>query len=199
MTITVRKATSSDAPELGAMLARAFLDDPVMGWLLPAASARTARLPPMFAMQLRCLYLRLGEVYTTKDLAGSAVWAPPEAWHTAIRSVVRATPRLVWTLRGRLGSAVRSVAAIEAVHPVESHWYLAVLGTEPARQGEGIGSALLAPVLDRCDRDWIPAYLESSKESNVAFYRRLGFEVTGTIDLPRGGPRVWTMWRDPKP
>ncbi|MGH9127206.1 MAG: GNAT family N-acetyltransferase [Acidimicrobiales bacterium] len=199
MTITVRKATTGDAQELGAVLGRAFLDDPVMGWLLPAAGARTTRLPRLFAMELRCLYLRFGEVYTTKDLAGGAVWAPPEAWHTAFRSVLRATPRLVWTLRGRLGSAVRSVAAIEAVHPVESHWYLAVLGTEPARQGEGIGSALLAPVLARCDRDWVPAYLESSKESNVPFYRRLGFEVTGTIDLPSGGPRVWTMWRDPKP
>lgn len=199
MTTTVRQANASDARSLGGVLSRAFVDDPVMRWLLPEHGARVERLPKLFAMELRCLYLRHGEVYTTKDLAGGAVWAPPEAWHTAIRSVLRATPRLVWTLRGRLGSAVRSVAAIEAVHPVESHWYLAVLGTEPARQGEGIGSALLAPVLARCDRDWVPAYLESSKESNIAFYQRLGFEVTGTIDLPSGGPRVWTMWRDPKP
>ena len=62
-----------------------------------------------------------------------------------------------------------------------------------------IGSALLTPILQQCDRETTPAYLESSKESNIPFYRRHGFEVTGTVDLPGGGPRVWPMWRDPQP
>ncbi len=54
----------------------------------------------------------------------------------------------------------------------------------------------MAPVLEECDRDGIPAYLESSRESNLAYYARFGFRVTGRLDLPRG-PRVWPMWRDP--
>ena len=97
------------------------------------------------------------------------------------------------------GRGGHSVRAIEAAHPEEPHWYLAVVGTEPRLQHQGIGSALLAPVLERCDRDFVPAYLESSREDNVAFYQRLGFEVTTPIDLPGGGPRVWPMWRDPRP
>jgi len=72
-----------------------------------------------------------------------------------------------------------------------------VLGTDPASQGRGIGSALLAPVLETCDRDGVGAYLESSKERNLAFYARHGFRMTGEVDLPRG-PRVWLMWRDPR-
>jgi GNAT superfamily N-acetyltransferase len=95
--------------------------------------------------------------------------------------------------------SLRAIAEVERVHPKEPHWYLAVLGTEPAWQGKGVGSALLAPVLQRCDREGRPAYLESSKESNLAFYARHGFEVTGTIDLLGGGPRVWPMWREPRP
>jgi GNAT superfamily N-acetyltransferase len=73
------------------------------------------------------------------------------------------------------------------------------LGTDPPRQGEGRASAAVRPILDVCDRDGIPAYLEATKERNVPFYERRGFRVTGTIDVPAGGPRLWTMWRDPQP
>jgi ribosomal protein S18 acetylase RimI-like enzyme len=75
--------------------------------------------------------------------------------------------------------------------------YLSVLGTDPAAQGRGIGSALLAPVLRQCDEDGVPAYLESSKERNVAFYARHGFRVREELALPRG-PQMWLMWRDPR-
>jgi GNAT superfamily N-acetyltransferase len=199
MTVTVRKASRDDVHPLGAVLAHAFADDPVMRWLLPARAARARRLPRMFTMELLYLYLPHDEVYTTRDLAGGAMWAPPGGWRTPPVNVLRAIPRLVWTLRGRLPAAVQCVAAIERIHPQEAHWYLAVVGTEPSRQREGIGGALLAPVLDRCDRDFLPAYLESSREDNVAFYQKLGFEVTDTLDLPGGGPRVWPMWREPRP
>jgi len=63
-------------------------------------------------------------------------------------------------------------------------------------QGHGLGVAVMEPVLRRCDEDGIGAYLESSKERNVPYYRRHGFEVVDEIDLPRG-PRIWLMWREP--
>ena len=87
---------------------------------------------------------------------------------------------------------VRALAAVERAHPLNPHYYLAVLGTRPDRQGQGLGSAYLWPILSRCDDENLGAYLESSKESNIAFYRRHGFEVTGEIRLPDGlsGRRV---------
>ena len=72
-----------------------------------------------------------------------------------------------------------------------------MLGTRPDRQGHGVGSTLLQPVLDICDREGIGAYLESSKESNIPFYRRHGFQVVEEIRLPKG-PLVYPMWRDPQ-
>ena len=199
VTVTIRKASGDDARPLGAALARAFADDPVMRWLLPAARARTDRLPRLFTLELLQFYLPKDEVYTTRDLSGGALWAPPGGWRTPLTNLLRAAPRLAWTLRGNVPTAVQCVSAIERLHPTEAHWYLAVVGTEPGRRRQGIGSALLAPVLERCDRDFVPAYLESSREDNLAFYRRLGFEALGAVDLPGGGPRVWPMWRDPRP
>jgi ribosomal protein S18 acetylase RimI-like enzyme len=94
---------------------------------------------------------------------------------------------------------VRLLAAYERARPRQTHWYLGTIGTDPARQGTGVGTALLRVVLDRLDAAGVPAYLESSKESNLAFYGRHGFEVTGQIHTPRGGPTLWLMWRDPRP
>lgn len=73
------------------------------------------------------------------------------------------------------------------------------MGTHPDRQRQGLGSAVLAPVLARCDTDAVPAYTETSTTENVAFYRRQGFDVTAEVAMPEGGPPVWTMWRNPRP
>ncbi|MHB1891097.1 MAG: GNAT family N-acetyltransferase, partial [Acidimicrobiales bacterium] len=99
----------------------------------------------------------------------------------------------------RTVSALSFVVRTDALRPRERHWYLATLGTDPDRQGQGIGSSLLGEVLARCDAEATPAYLESSKERNVPFYARHGFEVTRELKAPGGGPTLWLMWREPRP
>ena len=78
------------------------------------------------------------------------------------------------------------------------HWYLGVLATDPARQGTGLGRAVTTPMLAAADRAGLPAYLETASDTNVAIYRRLGFEVVREVDMPDGGPRCWLMRRDPQ-
>ena len=84
-------------------------------------------------------------------------------------------------------------------HPhIPPHWYLAVLGTDPSAQGQGLGSAVLGSrARASATHDGVGAYLESSKERNIDFYARHGFRVTAELRLPRG-PRMWAMWRDPR-
>ena len=86
-----------------------------------------------------------------------------------------------WTV---VEASTRLSEVIERAHPRDPHYYLAVLGTDPDEQGRGIGSALIQPVLETCDRDEVPAYLESSKERNIDFYARHGFRVTDELVLP---------------
>ncbi len=190
----IRKADAADVPALAGALARAFDDDPVMAWLFPDPARRTRTLPRFFSAHLTKIVLPHDAVYTSADVAGGALWEPPGKWRLGARGQLRMLPDFIRLFGRRLPLASRGLNLVEASHPQELHWYLAVLGTEPARQGQGIGSCLMAPILERCDREGLPAYLESSKESNIAFYGRHGFEVTGEIRLP-GGPPVWPMWR----
>lgn len=196
----VRTATTADVPALAMALARAFDDDPVWQWIFPDPGPRGRGLIAMFGVLLRHVHLRHGATETAGrgDLVeAGALWDPPGHWRVPLTTQLRQGVPLVRAFGTRLLPALRALSAVEKQHPEEPHWYLAVLGTDPAAQGNGLGGALLRSRLDRCDADGLPAYLESSKESNVPYYERFGFEVTQEVKLARGAPTVWLMWRNP--
>ncbi len=195
----VRQATSGDIDGMAGALSLAFSDDPVMRWLFGDDPPRPMRYSkPFFASEGR-RHLRHQTVYTADGHPGAAYWDPPGHWKTSALAVLRLAPMILRGIGPRTIKALQGLARIEQAHAEHpDHYYLAVLGTHPGRQGEGIGSALLGPVLTRCDIDGVGAYLESSKEANIPFYRRHGFEVVGEVSFPTG-PTVWPMWRDPQP
>lgn len=198
MNPTVRRATAQDIPALARMLARAFLDDPVASWAWRPDDLRLRALERFQAVRLRQL-IAGEEVWTTDELTCAALWAPPGSWHASLRETAMLLPSF---LHPRLFVRMPLVALgwerLEREHPrTPPHFYLALLGTEPDAQGKGLGSAVLGGVLERCDRDQVGAYLESSKERNIDFYARHGFRVLEEIRLLRG-PRMWKMWRDPR-
>jgi GNAT superfamily N-acetyltransferase len=193
----VRRITERDVDELARVLARAFEDDPLSGYMFPSDRARLGRLRRFFRLQLTAVFLPRGEGYTTDAIEGGALWVPPVHGRPQLSDVVTQL-RLAALVGRRMPAAGRLIALLGSRHPRSQHYYLGTLGTEPARQGHGIGSALLAPVLERCDAEGIPAYLESSKERNVPFYARHGFVVTEELQVPSGGPRLWLMWREPR-
>jgi ribosomal protein S18 acetylase RimI-like enzyme len=190
-------ATPSQDAELAVSLARAFADDPLMTWLIPAADRREPATTRFFRQELSHAR-RSGLVLTTTDGGAAALWLPPRRWKMTPGEMVRAAPASLSAFGPRgVVRALRVLGAMEAVHPAEPHWYLSVIGSEPAHRGTGAGGALVRAVTDRCDAEGLPAYLESSKESNLGFYRRFGFEVSGEIPTPGGGPMQWSMWREP--
>lgn len=193
----VRKARRGDVDGLAGMLGRAFDDDPLACFVFPDPIRRRRGLPRFFGLQLRHVFLPGQEVYTTEDGTSAALWSPPGRRAAGLVALARLAP-VVPLLGRRLRPTLAMLSLVEARHPKEPHWYLGVLGTEPERQGRGLGSSVLEPVLTRCDAEGVPAYLESSKEANVAFYRRHGFEVTEELSVTARGPRLWLMWRQPR-
>jgi len=196
--VHVRLATAADEPELARVLGRAFDDDPVMNFVI-----RARPVAPHAALLLGLMaHLHLGDdsVYVAEDpatgeLLGASVWAPPGHWRIPVTAYVRHLGTVLRAIGLRGLPKVAVLSALERRHPREPHHYLAVIGTDPDHRGRGVGAALMAPVLQRCDDEGLPAYLESSKESNVPYYGRFRFEVTRPYTL-RGGPTMYLMWRD---
>jgi GNAT superfamily N-acetyltransferase len=195
---SVRKATLADTPRLAQALASAFQDDPVIAWIFPDEQRRRGVLPPFMEFRLRRLAFH-DEVWMTAGGAAAAVLLPPPGrWQLSRPQQLRLLPALVRFLGRRTASVLGGLDRREQRHPQDPpHWYLFILGTEPAAQGQGLGSALLDQGLARVDADGMPAYLESSSERNLALYGRHGFEVTSEVAIP-GGPRIWPMWREPR-
>jgi GNAT superfamily N-acetyltransferase len=189
-------AGRGDAAETAQMLARAFYDDPVFGWFFPAEGSRHRRLRRFFVTELHHESLRHGAVEVAcvdGHVAGAAVWFPPS---TSLGTEVSALPGYLRAFGRRFVTVAQYQHVAVHAHPREQpHWYLAIIGVDPVRHGYGVGAALLRSRLRRCDREGLPAYLESSNLDNVPLYQHFGFHVTGTLGLPEGAPVVNTMWR----
>jgi GNAT superfamily N-acetyltransferase len=193
-----RAAAGSEWRELGAVLGAAFQDDPVWQWVCPDPDRRSRYLGAAFAAVVR-QRVASGWAWTIDGPQGAAVWAAPDQWTTRPFDAARmAVPMLRATGRHGLRERIAALSRLEAHHPREPHWYLEILGADPTMRGRGIGSALLAPMVERLDREGTAAYLESSKEENLPFYNRFGFRVTEELTLGAGAPPMWAMWRDPR-
>ncbi|MBI5310143.1 MAG: GNAT family N-acetyltransferase [Actinobacteria bacterium] len=179
-------------------LADAFYDDPVAEWIFPDDDLRRRILPRVYTVDVAQAQ-RNGEVWTTDRRDAAALWMPPGHWRMPLRDELRMLRASLHPgLLPRVPAIVRGFMGVESQHPQRPHWYLSDLGVAPSAQGQGLGATVVAPVLGRCDEQGVGAYLESSKEANVPFYEGRGFKVTGEYDLPRGGPRLYLMWRDPQ-
>jgi GNAT superfamily N-acetyltransferase len=194
--LEIRVAGRGDAAEIAQVLARAFHDDPMFGWFLPAEGSRQQRLRRFFVTELHHESLRQGAVEVARAdgrVAGAAVWFPPGA---PLGTEVSALPGYLRAFGRRFAVVARYQSAAVSVRPREDpHWYLAIIGVDPARQGHGVGAALLRSRLRRCDQERLPAYLESSNLENVPLYQHFGFRVAVPLGLPEDAPVVKTMWR----
>jgi GNAT superfamily N-acetyltransferase len=181
------------------VLSRAFADDPVFLHMLPVdMDRREDRLRRFFAMELPRSE-GLGGAWTTVDGAGAAVWYPPGMWKPSLWLTLRQTPAMLRILGRQAPVAGRVLSTMQEHHPHRPHWYLLYVAVGAGRRGTGVGTALLRPVLDRCDEEGTPAYLEATTDRNRALYRRHGFADMEELTLPDGGPVLYPMWREPRP
>ena len=199
----VERMEPHEEPAVIAMLARAFYDDPLFGYFVPNLVHQTKGLLGFMSGAVKDARA-FGEVWIARadsKVAAAAVWLPPGGYPRSpqreVLTNVRAVPAFA-RARGRVRESLRLLAAVDKAHKDlgAPHFYLAVLGSDPLYQRIGAGTAVLAPVLARCDTEGLPAYLETQKEENIAYYARHRFDVVRKLDL-EPCPPVWTLLREP--
>lgn len=196
MTVSVRPATPHDVEPLSHVLARAFRDDPFHRWIFPTEKAWAKNSHRSFATALRG-EVHHGTVFTDEQMQGAAVWRDPRLGALSLWEQLRMGLPSMAHLGTRAPLVFLGFQRLMALHPKAPHWYLSILGTEPSRQHQGVGAALLRAALSRCDDAGHSAYLEASRPENVPYYERHGFEVMGEHQLPKGPP-VWRMLYPPR-
>jgi GNAT superfamily N-acetyltransferase len=202
--LTVRRlGADSDLAEIVAMLSRAFWDDPLFDFLSGGNLLTEYRvLPHVFHAAVTDFRSEMAELYVA-EMSGRprsfAGWLGPRTFPRSGASRLARNLRaatVLMRLHNRRAAA-SLLAEVERRHPTEPHWYLALLGTDPSVQGRGLGTTVLGPVLGRCDTDGVPAYTETQRQENVAWYRRCGFAVIDELRIRRAPP-IWRLWRDPQ-
>ena len=176
-----------------ATLTLAFSADPANRWCWPGTEEYLEAFPAFVralggnAFEAECAFEIGGG-------AGAALWLPPgvEPDEAELVDIVRSTVHA-----SRQGDLFELIQQMGQHHPQTPHWYLPFVGVEPMHQSRGLGAQLLRPILDRCDSERLPAYLESTNPRNVPFYESLGFRSVGMI---RSGtsPQIVPMLREPQ-
>lgn len=191
--ISVRSASSAEHRAVVRVITLAFAADPVVRWTLPDPDVYRSVMPEV-AMRFGGNGFAHGSAHIVEGRAGAAMWLPPGVepdGEGMLELMQKHVPPHI------LPDALEVFEQMGRHHPPEPHWYLPLIGVDPARQNCGIGSALLRHALAVCDRDGVPAYLESSNPRNIPLYQRHGFEIIGTIQVGSSPPIV-PMLRRPR-
>lgn len=179
------------------ILVGAFYDDPLWSWAFPDDVRRREQHRVLWRLMVEGA-IRYPWTWITEGGGATSLWIPPGGTELSDEAAEQLESVLVDLLGTGAPRALGALAALEDAHPRDTpHFYLSLLGTDPARRGHGYGLGLLADNLREIDALGMPAYLESSNPANVPLYARHGFVPVG-VATPPGGPDVVTMWRDPK-
>lgn len=192
----ISPAGPADLEPAVSCLAAAFADDPITGFLLQAGPDYQERLARFFSLLMGARIALGMPVLVARGTAGIEGGA---MGYTTARP---AWPREFTEAWDRFEAAVPGLADRMAIYdgiaeqfkPHGPHYYLGVIGADPTRHGQGIGTQLLRSFCESSAADPLSSgvYLETANPANLRFYERAGFAVTGEGSL--GGATLWCMF-----
>ena len=187
----ILSATEQDKQRLLSTVLLGFAMDPFVRWFWPEAKDYLNCMPAFDAFGGGAI--STGTAYITEGFEGVALWLPPGSGPDEERFI----ELLETTAKSNvLEDGFRVLESMSEYHPHEPCWYLPLIAVDPAHQGSGVGAELMKHALNRCDKEGLPSYLESTNPRNISLYERHGFEVMGEIKFG-SSPIVTPMIRSP--
>ncbi len=189
----IRIASWSDEEDIAAVITLAFCADPMVEWIFPNPRHRMSNLMRLVGLHGGRAFDH-GSAYVIGNFSGAALWLPP--------GVSPEEEPMMRIFEQNIDEPVLSTylsltEKTSVYHPSEPHWYLPLLGVDPAQHGKGIGTKLMAHALVACDRDQKLAYLESTNPANLSLYERHGFRLLAEVRVGQS-PAKYPMLREPQ-
>jgi ribosomal protein S18 acetylase RimI-like enzyme len=185
------------AVEARTLLARAFVDDPLMVWFFPDREVRPHACAALFGLFAEH-YLTNGrvDVVGRPEPVAVAMWRWPREDDPApgperLPSIGGLMTALMGPARAaEIGSAM---AVMAELRPTEPHAYLHLLAVHPDARHHGLGGEVLDRGLAAARAAGLVACLDTMNPANVPFYEAHGMSVRHETPLDSGGPTVWSM------
>jgi len=199
--VHIERLDISKLPAAVDLFAVSFYSDPLMEFVVPNPGKRLSRVRWLEECILRYC-LRYGRVDATAKMTGAIAWLPPGATHMhplgTLRAGLWATPFMMgWSALRRLRAYAQVKSTLHRHYAPYDHWYLLDMAVNPVSQGQGIGGALIEPVLNEADAEGLVCYLETLNPRSRQFFERYGFRAMPKATI-KDGPDVWAMLRSPR-
>lgn len=193
----------SEKKQAAKVYARSFFDYPMMTFYWPDPNRRARYLEWYLGCAIN-YGIRYGEVYTTHDVAGIAIWLPPGQthltnWRYTLSGFLPAP--FLMGIKHYFTRTMKNEDLVLKTHEEiipGRHWYLWAIAVDPDQQGKGIGTVLMHPGLESADGQQLPCYLETHDEKNIHFYLKRGFELVRTEQVQSSNLRFWCFVREPR-
>jgi len=195
-----RLLTFSDVEQAAQVISQAFINDPLISFVLPFRRTRVKTLYKFFRAY--------GEVNIKNNrgygfgepLQGVAYWKSPnqDSLSISVKSLTLFLP-LLFTFYPigyfRAKAIFQKIDELHKNYADEPHYYLDNIGVIPIAQGKGVSSKLIRPILEMADSQKVITYTDTVTQSNVALYEHFGFQCMEESSIANTGITVWALRR----
>ena len=196
-------AKGKDVKRLAQVAEDAYQDYPLHNWFMGGTyDPKASRL--LMEVTLKTMTKNAVIYADSEEINGFAAWLPfGFTGNKALPFLMKGGMRLIlhsgFGIIGRLSAYEAYAMGLKKEFTGHYDWYLYNLSVKKDAQGKGIASRLMRPMLQFCDDERMPAYLETNKAANVGIYQHLGFDLMREEQIPKTTVMHYAMVRQPQP
>ena len=190
--ILITPIEKKEIDQAAKLCAEAFISTPFTSIVMGGQSKKSLK---NLTLGMKIILKSKGEVFVARESDKLVGVLRMVKWPDCQKS----TPRGIVAFLGRIfgGQGFRNMLHFRKIwatyDPKEVHWHIDPLCILPEKQGQGIGSQLMAFYCEKVDKDGMLAYHETDQKQNERLYERFGFKTEESENI--FGIKHYFMWR----